>query len=141
MSCRSGKDGFTLLEVMVCLAIISIALTAFLTAITQNVQLESMNAETNVAVNAAGSLVETVQTMSFAELVDGAVASSFEASGLTSEGHTLFLTDSSGSRQVGHVTINTNPEGTRKTVEVAVTWRSATGSDRTIRLMTEVTDY
>jgi len=126
---------------MVCLAIIAVAVTAFLTAITQNVQLEAMNSETNVAVNAAGAMIETVQTLTYAELVDGGVSTSFEASGLTSNGGTLFLTDVSGSRQVGHVTITENPQQTRKTVEVAVRWRSITGGEREIRLMTEMTDY
>ena len=141
MTCGSGKRGFTLLEVMVCLAIISVALTAFLTAITQNIQLESMNSETNVAVNAAGSLIETLQAMSYGELNEGAIETSFEAAGLTSDGHTLHLVDEDGSREVGHVTITENAQQTRKTVEVEVRWRSATGSERRIRLMTEMTNY
>jgi len=133
--------GYSLLEIMVCLVIIALAITAFVAAITKNVQLEAMNSETNVAVNTAKAIVESVRGMTYAELTEGAVPSTFEATGLTNDGHTLRLMDSNGSTQVGHVTITENPQCTCKTAQVDVIWRSITGSDRRIMLMTEVTNY
>ena len=137
----NAEAAFTLLEVMVCLVIIAIGITAFLTAITQNVQLEAMNSETKIAINAAQAVIETARTMTYAELSEAAVGETFVATGLTNDGQTLRLTSSEGSDQVGSVTITENPAQTTKTVQVAVVWRSITGGDRRIMLMTEVTSY
>jgi len=136
-----GSAGFSLLEIMVCLVIIVVGITAFLMAVTQNVQLESMNSETKVAINTAQAVVETARTMTYAELTQTALGSTFTATGLTNDGRTLRLTDSIGSDEVGHVTVTENPGGTCKTVQVEVIWRSITGSDRRLMLMTEVTSY
>ena len=139
---RSRRSaGFSLLEVMVCLVILAIAIPAFLGAIAKNVQLEAMNAETNVALGAASAIVETVHGLTYAEVAYGAIPQTFEASGLTNNGRTLRLTNSAGSTQVGQVLITENVEQTCKTVQVGTVWRSITGSDRRIVLMTEVTSY
>jgi prepilin-type N-terminal cleavage/methylation domain-containing protein len=60
---RRSAHGFALLEVMVCLAVLAIAIPMFLTAIARNTQLEQMNAETNVATGAAGSVIENVHSL------------------------------------------------------------------------------
>ena len=133
--------GFTLLEVMVCLVILAIAIPAFLGAIAKNVQLEAMNAETNVALSAASAIVETVHGLTYAEVAYGPIPQAFEASGLTNDGRALQLTDAAGSTQVGQVIITEDAEATCKTVQVRTVWRSITGSDRSIMLMTEVTSY
>ena len=136
-----GSAGFSLLEVMVCLVILTVAVTVFVAAVAQNVRLEAMNAETNVALQAASSVIEDIHTMTYAEVVTGTVPETFEAEGATNDGRTLRLIDSMNSTQVGHVTITENGLQTKKTVEASVTWRCATGEDRTIRLMAELTNY
>jgi prepilin-type N-terminal cleavage/methylation domain-containing protein len=133
------ERGFSLLEVMICLVIIAVAATTFLATLTRNVQLEAMNAETNIAVNAARGVIELAQGLSYAEV--STISPTFEASGLTTDGHTRQLTDADGSTAVGHVTVTEVVGGNRKIVEVEVIWRSATGRDRSIMLMTEVTNY
>ncbi len=133
--------GFTLLEVMVSIVILTVAATIFLAAIAQNVRLEAMNAETNVALHAAAGIVEDVHTMTYAEVAVGAVPATFVAEGETKDGRTLRLTNSAGSLQVGNVQITENGLHTKKAVEARVTWRSATGEDRSVLLMTEVTNY
>ena len=138
---RGSSAGFSLLEVMVCLVILAVAIPAFLGAIAKNVQLEAMNSETNVALGAANAIVESVQGLTYAEVAYGSVPQTFEASGLTNDGRTLQLTTSAGSTQVGQVVITENLAGTSKTVQVRATWRSITGSDRNIMLMTEVSSY
>ena len=133
--------GFSLIEVMLCLVILTVAVTVFVASVAQNVRLEAMNAETNVALQAASSVIEDIHTMTYAEVVAGTVPETFEAEGATSDGQTLRLTNSANSTEVGHVTITENGVRTKKTVEVAVTWRCATGENRTIRLMAETTNY
>ena len=135
-SCRKG---FTLLEVMVCLVIMSIAIPAFLGAIVQNVQLEAMNAETNIALASAQRVVEDIRGMGYDEITVTSLPLTFEATGLTNDGKTLKLTNSLNSTQVGVTFIQSLVN--RKVVLVLVRWRSATGEDREIRLMTEVVNY
>lgn len=142
---RKGRDpvrrsaGFTLLEVMVCLAVLAIAIPAFLAAIAQNVQLEQMNSETNIALAAANRVIEDVHALGFEQVDYFSVPQDFEATGLGNDGRTVKLTSGAGSTRVGTVLIT--PSTNTKTVLVTVTWRSITGSDRSIRLMTEVTSY
>ncbi len=138
---RSARSGFTLLEVMICLVILTVAITVFVTAVAQNVRLEAMNAETNVALRAAQAVIENVHTLTYAQVSDADVPASFVAEGATNDGRTLRLIDETGSTQVGHVIITENGPRTQKTVEATVTWRCATGGTRTIMLMTEVTNY
>ena len=133
--------GFALLEVMAALFVLTVAVTAFLAAIVQNVRLEEMNAESVTAMNAANKLIETIKTMEFADITVAGVPATFTAEMTGNDGKTVRLTDASGSNQVGHVTIQNGADPKVRTVLVEVTWRSITGSERTIRLMTEVTDY
>gem|GEM_PF-3581626 len=138
---RTGSRGFSLLEVMVCLAILAIAIPAFLAAIAQNVQLEEMNNELNIAVNAASGILETVQTLGYTQVDYVNLPQHFEATGLGNDGRTVKLTNAAGSTQVGRVIISENAEGTVKIVEVELVWRGITGEERSMRLMTEVTNY
>jgi hypothetical protein len=94
-----------------------------------------------VALHAANQVIETVHTLTYAEVNATSIPATFVAEGRTTDGATLRLTSSSSSAQVGRVAITENPTGTKKTIEVSVTWRGATGSDRTLMLMTEVTNY
>ena len=135
------QRGFTLLEVMLCLAILAIAIPAFLAAVVQNVTLEQMNSELNIAVNAACGVIEDVHTLGYSEVLSANLPPTFEATGLTSDGHTVKLTSRANSTQVGRVTITENATRMVKTVQVAITWRGITGGDRTIQLVTEVTNY
>lgn len=137
--CRDG--GFALLEVMVCAVVLTVAIAMFLATIAQNVQLEEMNSETNIALHAAGQVVEEVHSLTYAEVGYGAISQTFEASGLGNDNRTIRLMNSAGSTQVGQVTITEDAEGMTRTVHVRVLWRSVTGSDRSMALMTEVTDY
>ncbi|HUW58112.1 MAG TPA: type II secretion system protein [Planctomycetota bacterium] len=136
-----SNRAFTLLEVMVCAAVLVIAITVFLMAIAQNVQLEAMNAETNIALNAANSVIETVRGLTYAEVTAANIPPTFEASGLGNDGRTIRLINAAGSTQVGQAAISENPAGTSRTVQVRVTWRCATGEMRRTTLMTEVTSY
>ena len=141
MVSRSTHAGFSLLEVMICLIVVTVAITIFVAVIAQNVRLEAMNAETNVAMRAATSVIEDVHTLTYAQVGSAEIPATFVAEGATSDGQTLRLINSAASTQVGHVTITENGPQTKKTVEATVTWRCATGEDRTIMLMTEVTNY
>ena len=136
-----GRAGFSMLEVMACLVVLTVAVTIFVGAVAQNVRLEAMNAETNVALHAASSVIEDIHTMTYAEVAIGTVPETFKAEGAANDGRTLRLQTSANSPEVGRVTIIENGSRTKKTVEASVTWRSATGADRTILLMTEVTNY
>lgn len=138
---RHRTSGFSLLEVMVCMVILTVAITIFIGSVAQNVRLEAMNAETNVALHAASSIIENVHTMTYAEVTSVTLPATFAAEGATTDGRTLQLITSTGSTVVGHVSILENAPQTKKTVEVLVTWRCATGQDRSIMLMTELTNY
>jgi prepilin-type N-terminal cleavage/methylation domain-containing protein len=139
MGTRSA--GFSLIEVMICLVVLTVAVTIFVTAIAQNVRLEAMNAETNVALRAAKGVVENVHTLTYAQVTTAEIPATFTAEGATNDGRTMKLIDASGSTQVGSVTITENGPRTKKTVEATVTWRCATGGIREVMLMTEVTNY
>ena len=136
-----GERGFSLLEVIVCLAVLAIAIPAFLGAIVQNVQLEAMNNEMNIAVNTATGIIEEVHTLGYAEVNGTNLPATFEATGLGNDARTVKLTNSAGSTQVGRVIITENAAKTAKTVQVQVTWRGVTGGDMTIELLMEVTNY
>ncbi len=138
---RAECRGSALLEVMACMVVLVIAIAAFLAATAQNIQLEAMNSETNIALNAAASVIEEVRGLDYADVNDVTIPPTFTADGVGTDGITMRLSNSAGSNQVGRVAITQNGEGTCKTVHVTVTWRSATGSDRSLALMTEVTDY
>ena len=137
---RRGR-GFALLEVMACVAVLAIAIAMFLAAIAQNVQLEEMNSETNIALHAADEIVEGVHSLTYGEVGYAVISPTFEATGVGNDNRTIRLTNSAGSTQVGQVTITENAEGTTRTVHVRVLWRSVTGGERSIALMTEVTNY
>ena len=136
-----GDDAFTLLEVMAALVVLTVAITAFLAAIAQNVQLEAMNAETVTALNCATKTVETIKNMDFADVKSGSISPTFTAEMIGNDGKTIKLTDTAGSEDVGKVTILGTSDPKATVVLVEVTWRSVTGSERFLRLMTEVTDY
>ena len=135
------RRGFTLLEVMICLAILAIAIPVFLGAIAQNVQLEAMSNETNIALNAALTVIEDVHVLGYSQVDFTNLPQTFEATGLGNDNRTVKLTNSASSNQVGRVIIVENAQSTSKTVEVDITWRSITGSDRSMALMMEVTNY
>jgi len=137
----SGSGGFSLLELLACMAVLAVAIGMFLAAISENVQLEAMNSETNIALNAAIDVIESVRSMTYGQINSTTVPPTFEASGLASDGRTIRLTASSGSTLVGQAAVTENAEQTSKTVHVRVLWRSITGSDRSVALMTEVTSY
>ena len=141
MMTLGSNSGFSLLEVMVCAAVLVVAITVFLMAIAQNVQLEAMNAETNIAINAASSVIETVRGLTYAEVTSDNVPPTFEASGLGNDGRLIQLSNTAGSTQVGQAVITENLLGTSRTVHVRVGWRCATGEMRWMTLMTEVTSY
>ncbi|KPJ53699.1 MAG: hypothetical protein AMS16_05160 [Planctomycetes bacterium DG_58] len=138
---RDRSRGFALLEVMACAAVLTIALVMFLAAIAQNAQLEEMNSETNIALHAAGEVIERVHSLTYGEVGYAAISPTFEATGEGIDGGTIRLTNSAASTQVGQVTITEDVLGTTKTVLVRVLWRSVTGGDRSMTLMTEVTNY
>ena len=133
--------GFSLLEVMVCLVILAIAIPAFLAAITQNIQLEEMNSELNIAVNSATAVIEQVHTLGYAEVNFTNLPQTFEATGLGDDGRTVKLTNSAGSTVVGHVVISENTDRTVKTVQVQVVWRGITGGERTMMLLAQSTSF
>jgi prepilin-type N-terminal cleavage/methylation domain-containing protein len=135
------QAGFSLLEVMICMVILTVAISMFAAVIAQNVRLEAMNAETNVALSAAQSVIEDVHTMTYAEISSATVPATFVAQGAANDGQTMLLTSASGSTQVGSVSVTEDAGQTKKTVEVTVTWRSATGGTRSLFLMTEATNY
>ncbi len=136
-----ARRGFTLLEVMICLVILAIAIPAFLGTIVQNVQLEAMNNETNIALNAALTVIEDVHVLGYSQVDFANLPQTFEATGLSNDGRTVKLTNSANSIQVGRVIIVENAQSTSKTVQVDVIWRGITGSDRSMTLMMEVTNY
>jgi prepilin-type N-terminal cleavage/methylation domain-containing protein len=134
--------GFSLIEVMIAMVVLTVAIAIFMETIAQNVRLEAMNAETNVAVSAANSFIEEkVHPLSYAQVISTSFPQTFVAQGLGNDGGTLRLMTSGGSLQVGTATMSENPQHTKKTVEVTVTWRSATGSNRALLLMTEIVNY
>ena len=136
-----GRRGFALLEVMACAAVLAVAFVMFLSAIVRNAQLEEMNSETNIALHAAGEVIERAQALTYGQVGYVVISPTFEATGQGNDGRTIRLTNSAGSTQVGQVTITENAEGTSKTVHVRVRWRSVTGGNRSMALMTEVTNY
>jgi prepilin-type N-terminal cleavage/methylation domain-containing protein len=138
---RARCAGFSLLEVMVCLVILSIAVPIFLAGIAQNVQLEQMNTETNIALNTANKVVESVHTWGYVNVVYAYIPQHFEASGLGTDGKTVKLTAKGGSTTVGTTTITENAQKNSKSVTVSITWRSITGSNRTVQLITEISKY
>ena len=138
---RARRGGFTLIEIMLALVVLTVAVTAFLGASVQNVQLEQMNAETVTALNAASEIIESIKSLSFGDVAAGGIPETFEAEMTGNDGKVIHLSDSEGSQQVGHVTVSTTSDPKVLQVEVLVTWRSIGGDDRSIRIMTEVTDY
>ena len=137
----SRSPGFSLLEVMVCMVILTVGLSMFMAAVAQNVRLEAMNAETNIALSAAQSIIEDVHTMTYAEITSATLPATFPAQGATNDGQTLQLINATGSTQVGAVTVTEDGTQMKKTVNVTVSWRSATGGTRTLTLMAEATNY
>lgn len=133
--------GFSLLEVMICMVVLTVAISIFLASIAKNVQLEAMNSETNIALNAASDVIETARSLDYGEVNHARIPATFEASGLGNDGHTVTLINTATSTQVGQVTITEDVGQTTKTVHVRVLWRSITGSERSVVLMTEVTSY
>jgi prepilin-type N-terminal cleavage/methylation domain-containing protein len=138
---RTVRSGFSLLEVMICLVILAIALPAFLGAIVQNVQIEAMDNELNIAVNSVTGVIENVHILGYSEVNTTNLPQTFEAAGLGADGQTVKLINSAGSTQVGRVVITENVQGTVRTVQVQVSWRGATGGDRTIQAVAEVNTY
>jgi len=137
-----GRDaGFSMIEVMIALVVLTVAVAIFMETTAQNVRLEAMNEETNVAVSAASVVIETVRSLSYAQVSSPTVPPTFVAQGLGNDGRTVMLTTSAGSTQVGTATVSENAQHTKKTVEVTVTWRGASGGDRSVLLMTEVVNY
>ena len=136
-----AEAAFSLLEVMVCMVVIIVAITVFLAVLAQNVQLEAMNGETNIALSAAEEVIEHARTLSYGDVGYTLIPATFGASDLTNDGHTLTLTNLAGSTQVGQVTITENAGGTCKTVTARVVWRGATGREHWVMLMMEVTNY
>lgn len=124
-----------------CLAILAIAIPAFLAAITQNVMLEQMNKEQNIAVTAASGIIEQVNTLGYAEVTATNLPATFEATGMANDGYPLKLSNTANLTQVGQVTITEDAAHMVKTVQVIVTWRGSTGGDRTLELVTVVTNY
>lgn len=124
-----------------CLAVLAVAIPAFLVAIAQNVQLEAMNNELNIAVNTATSTIEDVHVLGYAEVNTTNLPATFEATGLGSDGKMMRLTNAAGSTQVGRLIITENVAKTSKTVQVDVVWRGVTGEERSLELITEVTNY
>ena len=135
------RSGFSLLEVMVCLVILAIAIPAFLGAVAKNVQLEAMNNETHIALNSITRVIEDLYMLGYSQVDFDNLPQTFEATGLGNDGRLVKLTDSAASTQVGRVTITENAQNTEKVVQVSITWRSITGSDRSMSLVAEVTDY
>ena len=139
MTVRRRDAAFSLLELMIAMAVLTVAVAIFMETTAQGVRLEAMNAETNLAVSAANDIIEQVHTLNYAQVQVGSTP--FDAQGLGNDGSMVQLTTSAGSTQVGTATVNENPEHTKKTVEVKVTWRGASGSDRSLLLMTEIVNY
>ena len=137
--CR--RSGFSLLEVMVCLVILSIAIPAFLGAVAQNVQLEAMNNESHIALNAINRVIEDVYMLGYSQVTFDNLPQTFEATGLGNDGRQVKLINSATSTQVGQVTITENAQHSEKVIQVTITWRSITGGDRSMSLIAEVTDY
>ena len=138
---KSPEAAFTLLEVLIAVAILSVALMTFMASMANNVELTQMNSETNIALNAITEAKEGIGALSYGDLTTDLMSATFAASGLGRDDKTIVLTNSSGSGQVGRMALRENESGDLKTVELSITWRSITGSDRTIRLLVECANY
>lgn len=138
---RRVEGAFALLEVMVAVAILAIALLTFLASMANNVELTQMNSETNIALNALIEAKEGISSFTYNQINTDFIEPTFVATGEGRDGRTITLMNSANSNQVGRVTIQENDTGDLKTVELRVTWRSITGSDRTIRLLVECADH
>ena len=131
-----GRGGFTLVEVMVALAILGIEALALMTLLVSCQGLESVTHETALAVNEARRVLEGIRYREYAQIDETNVAPTFDVSqgGMT-------LTPQAGQAQCGSVSITEDAGAGVKDITVVVSWRSITGGNRRIQLACQVSDH
>ena len=132
----AGRGGFTVVEVMVAMAVLSVEALSLLTLLISCQGLESVSHETALAVNAGRRVIEEIRQMAYADIHLGHVTPYFDVS----QGDAT-LTPAENEHQCGRVEISEDAGAGTKEIVVTVSWRSTTGGDRRIQLACEVSDH
>lgn len=138
-----GEEGFTLLELIVSLSILTIVLLALSAALTNSMSLDALTRERTIAVNAAMSEMEEVLAeagtswTTFALRTTTADATFPVTVDMGSS--TASLPAGSGLTDPGSVTVTATGKDDFYKVEVKVTWKSTIGKDVEVSLQSLVT--
>ena len=124
---RSGRDGFTLAEVLVAMAVIGVMFTTLYSGITQSVALVQTAQETQRAIQIIQDKTETVHLYTWNQIntpgfVPTTFTNWFSPLGTSTNGGVMFT----GTLTVTNASLADNPSysGDLKQVSVTVTWTS-----------------
>ena len=132
----SGREGFTLIEVMVVCGVLVVGAMGLLASQGSLMNAQTQNKETALALSVARGVIEEVRETPYDQITPHNFEASFNTDLDRNELNTLL-----GEPAVGTLQVDGPDAGDVKTITVQVQWRGHGNKTRSVRLVTEVSNH